>query len=171
MAMQVFTVGQVLAAADVNEYLVNTRYAAKAADTTRASTTTLTADPDLTLPVDANKSYRLECMIIANSNATANFKLNFTRPSGMNAFGTALGQGLGGFGSGIPYDAQSGLDITSNIPTFAGNAITDFAVQISAVIVSSSTAGSLTLQWAQNTSNAGNTIVRQGSWMLLRRVS
>lgn len=169
MAMQVFTVGQVLASADVNEYLVNTRFAIKPADTTRASTATLTADPDLTLTVDANKSYWMDCLILYNSNVTANFKMNFTRPATMNFFGSSLGQGLSSFGAG-PYDAQSGLDVTSLVLNLAGSAI-DMVARVQGVIVNGATAGSITLQWAQNTSNASNTIVRQGSHMFLRRVA
>src|SRR5215470_15294427 len=91
--MKVFNVGDVLAAADVNEYLTHTKYASKPADTNRASTTTLANDPDLTLAVDANKSYRLE--LIANyyngGGSTGNIKVNLTVPASAVFYGADFG--------------------------------------------------------------------------------
>src|SRR5215469_16636505 len=83
MAMRVFNPGDVLAASDVNEYLVNTKYVIKPADTSRASNTTLSADPDLTIAVDANKSYYLNATVMFTAvNGTGDLKWAFTVPAG-----------------------------------------------------------------------------------------
>src|SRR5262249_54870488 len=90
MALKVFNPGDVLAAADVNEYLVNTKYAAKAADTSRASTTTLTNDPDLTVAVDASKSYELAMTLVYTATpSTGDLKYAFTVPAGAVFTGSA----------------------------------------------------------------------------------
>jgi hypothetical protein len=59
MAVPTFTVGQVLTAALVNQWLAS-RAAVKGSNTSRSSTTTLADDPHLTLAVDANCIYVLE---------------------------------------------------------------------------------------------------------------
>src|SRR5262244_736215 len=89
MAMRVFNPGDVLAAADVNEYLVNTKYAIKPADTSRASNTTLTADPDLTVTVDANKTYFVNMTILFTAPASpGDLKWACTVPAGTVFNGT-----------------------------------------------------------------------------------
>ena len=171
MPMQVFTVGQVLAAADVNEYLVNTRYAAKASDTNRISTTTLAADPDLTLPADANKSYLLELFLQYSSASAAGLKYNFTFPSGATLNGGAVSQLIAAGTQLTTYDQSGSFGPGVTITATALGIGLDNWIQVRGILVTSGTAGAFTLQWAQSASTASNTTVRAGSAMLLRRVS
>jgi hypothetical protein len=53
----------------------------------------------------------------------------------------------------------------------AGNGSVGMAFQPKGSIITSSTAGFVTLQWAQNTSNATALLVLAGSWMKLTRVA
>lgn len=170
MAMQVFTVGEVLAAADVNEYLVNTRFILKPSDTSRSSTTSQTADPDLTLAVDASKSYILDMFVQYTAvNGSGDLKCSWTAPSG--AIFNGMGIGVQASGAAEIYGYQSSGNVLTTAVSYGGGGAAILSFRMSGILVMSTTAGSLTFQWAQNTSNGTATVVKQGSSMLLRRVS
>lgn len=169
MAMRVFAVGDVLAAADVNEYLVNTKFAQKPNDTSRATNTTLTNDPDLSIAVDANKSYEVEVYGLYLATNTPNLKIAFTLPGSATFNGVSHLFPVGGGGVSIgPLDAA--IPITGALH-IAGVSPFDGAFRISGILTTAGAAGSFTLQWAQDTSSASTTIMRGGSSMLLRRVA
>lgn len=170
MAMKVFNVGDVLAAADVNEYLTNTKYITKPNDTTRISTISATNDPDLSMPVDANKSYFCEWHVLYNSNSTANIRMQWTMPASATFNGLIFGLGVSVSYGTNTIDASNPL----NSVTFhwQGQApAVDSGVRLSGVLATAGSAGNFTLQWAQDTSTAVNTIVRAGSSIYLRRVA
>jgi hypothetical protein len=169
-AMKVFNVQDGLGSADFNEYAVNTKYVEKAAPTTRVSTTTLTADPDLQLHLDANKTYRMELVAPFTSATAAGFKISFFVPAGTVFTGYTLTT-IANLVSIFVYSSAN-LLITANIPmaNTQGSGIDDL-VAVSGIIDTAGTAGNIGYQWCQNTSNAGNTTVRAGSSMLIRRVS
>lgn len=169
MTMKVFNVGDALAAADVNEYLVNTKLAIKGGDTSRASNTTLTNDPDLSVAVDANKSYWAE-VLIQYVSGTQNFKTAFTVPASATFLGSVTFVPIGGVSPALivnPLDAGQLITAALHI----GGVGVDSSVRFSGVLVTAGSGGNFTFQWAQDTSNVANTIVRAGSSMLLRRVA
>jgi hypothetical protein len=169
MALKVFNPGDILAAADVMEYLENTRLAIKPGDTNKVSNATLSNDPDLTVTADANKSYWMEALIIFQSATAANLQTKFTVPASSNFYGAALGAGVGASTS-----AMNGLDIANPVTTvlhWAGFAAFEVAVRYTGILATAGTGGPVTLQWAQDTSQATTTAVRQGSSLFLRRVA
>jgi hypothetical protein len=171
MPMQVFTVGQVLSAADTNEYFVNTRYASKPSDTSRISTVTLAADPDLTLPVDANKTYMVESFVQYTAIAgTGDIKATWSAPAGatFNGMGTGVMISSGNYQE-FAYGPTGNL-LSTTVAYDGGGALL-MSFRLSGMLVVSSTSGSLTFNWAQNTSNGTATVVKAGSSMFLRRVS
>jgi len=169
VAMKVFTEPSVLGAADVNEYLVNVKWAFKPSATTRINTTTPANDPDLTLTVDPNKSYWLELVAPFTSIAAAGFKFSFAAPAGSVFTGGFLysANGITALGT---Y-SSAGLLITANIATTSTGSGADDLITVRGSLVTAGTGGGLTYQWAQNTSNGGNTTVRAGSVMSLQRRS
>jgi len=173
MAMKVFNVGDVLGASDTNEYLVNTKYVAKPAspggDTSRASNTTLTNDPDLSLAVDANKSYEVTVRLQYLSTSTANLKISFNVPGSATFSGAIFAVGAGGSSVSITV-VDAGAPITGTFHV-AGFASFDGALEVSGILNTAGAAGNFTLQWAQDTSAGTTTIMRGGSSMLLRRVA
>lgn len=173
MAMKVFSVGDVLAASDVNEYLVNTKYVEKppspGGDTSRASNTTLTNDPDLSLAVDANKKYEVAVRLQYLATNTPNLKISFTVPGSTTFAGEIIAIGTGGSVTTInAIDAGNPVTATYHI---AGVSPFDGAIKVSGILTTAGTGGNFTLQWAQDTSSAATTIIRGGSSMLLRRVA
>jgi len=168
MALRVFNPGDVLAAADVNEYLVNNRYAIKPADTARFSTTTPANDPDLTIAVDANKTYFVNMTVLFTAvNGTGDLQFQFTIPAGTVFSGTATDpNGV------VPYTASPpGRAITTLLGVTGAGTGTVAAIVFNGVLATGGSSGSFTFQWSQQTSNATSTTVKQGSHMFLRRVS
>lgn len=126
----------------------------KTLDESISATTTFQDDNELFATVEANSVYRVHLHLQTSSGTTPDFKYQFTKPASATTpswnalyFTTAAaltasisGDALstGGFGADLPIEAWG-------------------------VLITSSTAGTFRLQWAQNTSDAGSTIVRAGS--------
>lgn len=170
MPLPVYNVGDIPGANDFNEIFVNTKWAVKPSATTRINTTSPANDPDLQLAVETNKSYWLELIAPFTSIAAAGFKFSFAAPAGSVFTGYAL-LWIAGTLSMFAYEPVSGLVITSNVTTASNGGGVDDLITVRGSLVTAGTAGNLTYQWAQQTSNGGNTTVRAGSSMYLRRVS
>jgi hypothetical protein len=170
MVKPIYSTGDVPTATDFNEWLVNTRWARKSANTDRASTTTFADDPDLTLAVLANAVYEVRCSLLVHSanQAAGDFKMKFTAPAGSTLLATAYG-----------YDAAA---TTNNGVVAAGltlNTTGSFGVvqvvepwnpvQVNGVLVTSGTAGFFTLQWAQTASSVTLTRLQAQSFLMLNR--
>src|SRR6266536_3701246 len=80
MPIPTWVTGQVWDATDVNLWCVP-RFAYKTASTSRASTTTLAADPHLIVAVDANAKYELTGLIDYEADVTGDMKFQFTLPA------------------------------------------------------------------------------------------
>ena len=159
-------VGQVLSASDVNTWFVPLAVY-KAADTARNSTTTLTADPDLTVSVAASAVYDVDLVLIYTGASAANFfQWDFDVPSGavfqylqvyQNSAGNAAVESQAAGTSGSWAN-------TTGVGNFMG-------MRISGTLIVSTTAGTFDLKWAQHASGATNTTLRKGSKMTLQRIA
>lgn len=166
MAAPTYSAGQVLSASDCNNWFTG-EYAYKTSDTSRASTTTLTADPDLQFAVAANAKYYFSGTFYytGGTQGSSDFKIGWTFPAGLTmiiakSFIDTTGAWVGGT-----------VSVQTDTPVF-GTAVTlgNRTVQMSGTIFVSSTAGTLALTWAQNTSNATATVLKAGSGLILVRV-
>jgi hypothetical protein len=163
LAIPTWTVGQVLTASDVNTWFVPL-YAQKTANTSRASSTTLTADPHLIVAMAASATYDLTCLFDYEADAANDMKFQFTLPAGgtMNynycGWGTTdLFTNNAGNGSGtVPTIGGGGAGVARGV-TIMGNIVT-------------SSAGNLGVNWAQNSSGGVATIWHTSSYMKLVRV-
>lgn len=134
----------------------------KTTDTDRNTTIIVADDPDLTFPVGANKNYAFEFMIFFNSVAAADFKWALDFPAAPDSLYALVEPDPGGEAI---TDNRHAYFITTAGPTgsildLGGTAGT---LRITGVYKNGPNAGDLTFQWAQVTSNAGNTTVRLGS--------
>lgn len=132
----------------------------KTGDTARTATTTATADPDLVIPVGANEVWQFEFQLlvtVANStpdwkggltfptaHTTADWEYDFTDYDGQvfNA-----GELFNGNNSGITIPADSTI-----------------VIRMRGVLINGANAGNISLLWAQNTSDAGATTMKKGSY-------
>lgn len=124
----------------------------KAADTSRASTSTVANDAHLILPVVANATYIVEAVLVW-SNGGGGFRADWAAPSGATMVWTDNdGAGAAALGTDLTFSVTTGT-------TFQG------------ALVVSGTAGNLTLRWAQNASDAAATVLLAGCYLKLERVA
>lgn len=134
----------------------------KTADETVNNSTTFQADNHLvTYSVLANKTYRFTFFGVFSSGATPDFKWRLVMPSGATARVSGRSRVGGTFATQDP-GAAGGV-------VFAGDGA-DADFQATGYIVTSSTPGSVSLEWAQNTADASNTILRQGTELTVTEV-
>lgn len=139
--------------------------AVKSSATSRSSTTTLTADPHLVVALEANATYDFDLDLSYNggTNGSSDLKFGFTGPAGYAmTFGTLL--------VAIPAGATLGGGTqASTLVSGTVNTSTPLYARVSGTVTTSSTAGNLTLTWAQNASSGTATTLTTGSKMRVKR--
>ena len=135
--------------------------AVKTGDETVNNSATLQDDDHLSVTVAANSVYILRHEWVYNTGATPDLKSKFVVPSGTtmlywtNASISTHAASAQTEASTVIYDGDGG----------------DVLVTTVARVVTGSTAGTLKWQWAQNTANASNTVVRGAGILVLFKVS
>lgn len=147
-----FVTGQKTTAAAVNAALDTTRVAHQTTDQ-GSSSTTFVSSTSMVLSVEAGVNYRFQSKLFFNTNTTADFKMNLLLPAGSTV---RLGDSTGSNSTSLSraYGSLAGENVESpggyiDIDTSAGN---------------------LTLQFAQN-SASGTTTLRVGSWIELTKLT
>lgn len=148
------------------------RLVRKDADTTIISDSTLNDDPDLFLSVEANAIYRLQFYLKVTGNTTGDFKMQLTGPSGSTGSFGAYGLDTTATATGGAGATPEFIRTTLNNPRSYGTTSTASPQVIlgTGLVRIDATAGTLQLQWSQDTSTATNTILQQDSWMELHRI-
>lgn len=157
MAVPVWSVGEVLAASDVNNWFVP--LASFKQGTTTRSTLALSADPALqvTLP-SGNSFYEIRCGI-SYSCTSGGLSWTFQVPSG--AIGTQQATGnLGGSGSALNANWTD---------TSSANSSANGALQITGVIATGTGTGTFAFSWASNSGPSACSLL-QGSYLIARRI-
>lgn len=135
----------------------------KPANETVTNSTTLQADDHLLWPVRANAVYTLWMVIYFNSGATPDLKLRFTGPSGYTITWSTIALNA----SAVTNLAGPLTEATTAVYDGQG---ANAPIYIDGRVVVGATAGTLGIEWAQNTANASATTVLAGSFGLLFRV-
>lgn len=140
----------------------------KTLDQSVTSSTTLADDGELFVSVAASCRYEVYARVKYTAATAGDLKLGWSGPSG-----ATLIWNMGGPASGVtdatgsPYwgaNTLAGTDIV-------GGTGTDLICQPSGILVTSTTAGTLRLRFAQGTSSATATTIYAGSSLVLRRLS
>lgn len=141
-------------------------FAVKATDESVDTSTTLQDDDDIALmviPTGAN--YSIDGVLLVDSNSvTPDFKFKLNLVSGTPAYlsMTHLSYDIGG-----AAEAAASGALNTHVVALDG---TNFkAIHLKGMVLAS-TELTITLQWAQNTSNATATILKAGSYLEFRRV-
>ncbi|NUK07457.1 hypothetical protein HRW18_05395 [Streptomyces lunaelactis] len=141
----------------------------KQSQTLRASTTTLTADPELVLPLEASAQYIIDGHIIYGAaSATPGLQCSIVGPAGSSGVWSANAPAV----SAVPDPAlmrwrSFGLSSSTG---FGSNGSNNAGMRIHANITTT-TAGNLSFNWAQSVSNATATEVQAGAWIRAFRAS
>lgn len=135
----------------------------KTSDTTRTASTTITADPALSFSMAANTKYYVRVRVFFDTTAAGDFKFRHVGPASptlVRLRRTHIIPSATAF-AGIAVDqAFSAADVA-----MAGTGTNGGYVEIEGVVHNGANAGTFSFSWAQNTSDAGNTIVRAGSYI------
>lgn len=143
----------------------------KPADETVSASTTMQDDADFFFPVDANSIYYVELMLWVTSGAsnTPDIKTGWTLPASATATLAQLMYDSGATGAttiSIGHRYQNTTPTTAQPAGVLTSAVQPASsVWIRAVIRTGGTAGTAQFQWAQNTSDATGTVVKQDSVM------
>ena len=148
-------------------------YVRKTADESVTSSAVLQNDNELLLSIGATGTYVFDVILIATSaaNAAGDLAVGFTFPTGTLHL---IGQGPDiGLASGNVQTGQwgAGLSIASGA-TFNGYGLStnNVGIWLHGILIATAT-GTLTLQWAQNASNASASTVKAGSHMIMKQTA
>jgi hypothetical protein len=144
--------------------------ARKSVSTPRASTTTLEADPHLTLTVSPG-TYKLDAFLMYDADAAADLKLGWSAPAGTTGawWPGAADSGMAGLAASPRWGAVTDVG-TTTLPLGAIGAGTIVAARpVGTVVIT--TAGIFALMWAQQASSATPTVLRGQSTLELRRIA
>ena len=158
-------------ATDVTDLQNKIRYARRTTDSTAVtSSTALVADATLSLSVIASAVYEFYGLIIVDSSQTADIKLQITGPTG--ASGTFTANSIGTAATGTTASIQiSMVDMTTSFARGGAGNGTPVNLIISGIVTISTTAGNVGISYAQQTSDATNTVLKAGSFIKLVRIS
>ena|SRR3990167_483290 len=131
----------------------------KSADESVTSSTTLQNDDHLVLAVDVNSRYILILDILWVGATAGDLKYAFTVPASATIFGFDSEQAGG-----------VAVDLTGAIAVESGHGTAVQALRIVAVADIAGTSGNVQFQFAQNTSDATATTVKQGSRLMAHKV-
>lgn len=140
--------------------------ATKTADTSRDTTTTLTADPHLVVPVAADTAYTVEMTFSADSGSgTPDLKIGWSAPAGATMVNWS-----------VHWSDAGGLHQFLNLATLATTLAiaTDTTIrplQVLGTLTVGSTAGDLSFLWSQNTSSGTVTTIRTGASLKLTPIA
>lgn len=149
----------------------------KTGNTPRASTVTLAADPDLSVPVAANATYEVTGILgytaggpVASGGAGG---INFTlaAPAGSSGGWSADGWGLGTtLVAGVfPFTAFATTTPPANSHSLNGSGGTQLSSKLEGTLITGSTPGSLVLWWCQAGADGTATVLLAGSRLKARR--
>jgi hypothetical protein len=143
----------------------------KSVTETVTNSTTLQNDDELFLSVEANATYEVELWLLHSSGTTGDFKGGWTAPSG-----ATFAWGVHGV-SGASVSTVGATEVNFQIRTLAesiqlgGANLSGTAAYLRGTLVTSSTAGTLQFQFAQQVSDAAATQVRNGSVLKIKRTA
>ncbi len=137
--------------------------ASKASDESVTSSTTFQDDDDLKFSVSTNETWYVELLCFVNTGSSPNpdIKFQLTGPTGAS-IKMSLFDETGNFSKVITaYSSSTGV--------VAIGANTTHAIRFRGTVTTASTAGTIVLQWAQDTSNTASTVVEQKSFLIAHR--
>ena len=128
----------------------------KPADETITNDSTLSDDDTLFFSANANKTYGIYMQVFGRSVGAADLKYAISIPSGATAKKGQAAWQSDNFAPTIDFTTAEFLITLGDDRVFS----------IRARVIVGGTAGTIAFQWAQNTSDAGNTTIHEGSYLI-----
>lgn len=151
--------------------LFGTKHARKTGDTSRSNDAAPSNDPDLVIAVAANSTYEINGIVFATSaSTTPDIAIQMNGPAGSAGLWQTVAP---------PTAATTDDSTVRTIATAVGSSRTYglqtgsqiFGFPLNGMIETAGTAGNFAIAWAQSTSNATATTVKQYSWVSLTKVA
>lgn len=133
---------------------------------------TLANDDTLKLSVAANEVWFFEGYLLPNgANTTMDMQIGWSVPASTTMlWGAQSSMQVAAFSEFSTGNTPFATLTESGALAFATTNVA-FAAAIAGVIVVSSTAGTVNMQWAQNTTDAGNLVLNANSWIRFTRLA
>jgi hypothetical protein len=138
---------------------VSKTFIRKSSAETVTSSTTLQDDDELLFAIAANETWHTDLYLAVTSAGAADFKYAFTAPAGL----TSITYGHMDNSLSVATSTATGLSISTASSVSNG-------MYIKCLVVNGANAGTVTFQWAQNTSDATTTRVQDGSFLVSERL-
>jgi len=145
-------------------------YARKTADETVNGSASLQNDDHLAIVLAASATYEIDVQLFYSSASTPDIKFALTFPTGATCSWAPIGYKSDGTNFEAEFRTSTWQAASGTSNAVAGTAATYDAALIKGIIRVGSTAGTLQVQWAQNTSNGSNTTVKADSSLVARRL-
>jgi hypothetical protein len=147
--------------------------AVKAGSTSRANTTSPTADPELVIVLPADQIYDVDVVLLATAgNAAGDIRVALGWTNTATVTITGIGP-IKTLASGTTGDAEffsAGPDATTPSTAIGyGASTTVTTLWLKARVVTGGSAVTLSLLWSQDTTSGTNSVVEAGSKMVARR--
>lgn len=161
--------GQKLRASDLNDALPLFAYATVA--TSRTSSTTLLDADGLALALAASSTYIVDGYLAYTAPDGGDFKAAWTIPSGATGHWTLFGLGTATTGSIGDISAYRRTSFTTAISLGGSDSFSSLLVALPRAYIVTTNAGTLQMQFAQDSSSGTATTVDIGSWLRAQKVS
>jgi hypothetical protein len=136
----------------------------KTADETVNNSATLQNDDELLFAIAANEVWEFEFVIIHIGNTTADIKFAVTCPAGATIQYRHIGKDASG-------TMEEDMADASGEAVSAAGYTTNSITKVEGIVANAGTAGSLQLQWAQNTKTVVNTKVLANSCLIAHKLA
>ena len=146
--------------AQIDTFIAKHQYVYKSADETVNNSAVLQNDDHLSLSVLANEVWEFRAFVLVNGGTTPDIDFKWSVPAGTTMLW------------GTQNSSDSLLTTKNESSTvFLGTSGSNQHVVWTGVIFVSSTAGNVTLQWAQDVATASDTKVLKGSYIIARKLA
>jgi len=139
--------------------------------TSRASTITMTADPDLTVSLGVG-TYKVDCwLLVQAANATPDIRVGLAWSGAVNDIRGFVATGPDTSATGTGITLTGSFQATPNALIFGARSstLTAYVIHFTGVFTANGS-GTLAVHWAQNVSDSGNTIMLEQSRMEVTKV-
>ncbi|WP_067470028.1 hypothetical protein [Actinomadura macra] len=144
----------------------------KTANTDRVNNT-LSADPELTIGLDASAVFFVQFDLLCGGTTTADIQTRWAVPAGASGLKSILGPGsTAAEGSADNIAMRDGVHAFGTLVPYSGvrNSTGNLWRAYESAIVTTVSAGTLSLEWAQVTTNATASRVSAGSLLRVKRI-
>lgn len=157
----VIDAGQVTAAKSFQD--APQRVKSMLSDVTKNNSTAFVDVTDLQVELSASRAYAVDATLFYESATAADARVQFTLPAG-----ATIRLAVPALSTGTTFtngNLEAAVTTSAYVSIGGAGAAVPIHAQVRAVVTTVDASGLLTLQWAQDTANASNTILRSGSWL------